>query len=374
MTAANSNLIGQPVAALDTPALLIDAVLLERNLAAMRSLVGLRGIAYRPHTKSHKSPVIARMQIEAGARGICCSKLGEAEVMAAAGVDDIHITTPVVGANKTQRLAKIAAKGRVSVVADNADNVAELSAAASVLGVVIDVVIEVDVGQGRCGVATSEQALAVADAIHRARGLRLKGLQGYQGKLQSMIAFDARREAVGIALEKLLIVAERLKKHGFPLDVLTGGGTGSLAIDLDLGGLNELQPGSYVFMDSTYRQIDWTAEAARSPFANALSVLAGVVSHPLPDRAVLDVGWKAASSDSGPPVLKGSDGLAVEFAGDEHSLVPGAVACAALKVGSKLELIPSHCDTTVNLYDRYHVIRNGVVEDVWAVAARGRSD
>lgn len=374
MTAANSNLIGQPVAALDTPALLIDAVLLERNLAAMRSLVGLRGIAYRPHTKSHKSPVIARMQIEAGARGICCSKLGEAEVMAAAGVDDIHITTPVVGANKTQRLAKIAAKGRVSVVADNADNVAELSAAASVLGVVIDVVIEVDVGQGRCGVATSEQALAVADAIHRARGLRLKGLQGYQGKLQSMIAFDARREAVGIALEKLLIVAERLKKHGFPLDVLTGGGTGSLAIDLDLGGLNELQPGSYVFMDSTYRQIDWTAEAARSPFANALSVLAGVVSHPLPDRAVLDVGWKAASSDSGPPVLKGSDGLAVEFAGDEHSLVAGGAACAALKVGSKLELIPSHCDTTVNLYDRYHVIRNGVVEDVWAVAARGRSD
>jgi D-serine deaminase-like pyridoxal phosphate-dependent protein len=366
------DLIGRPVADLPTPALLIDAALLERNLAALRECMGAGTAAYRPHTKSHKSPLIAKMQIAHGARGVCCSKLGEAEVMAAGGVDDIHITTPVVGSDKARRLAQLAAQGRVSVVVDNADNAAELSVAATALGAVIDVLIEMDVGQGRCGVAGPEQALAVADAIGRAQGLRLKGMQGYQGKLQSMIAFNARRDAVHSALDKLMQGAQALKDHGFPVEALTGGGTGSLAIDLEFGGLTELQPGSYVFMDSTYRRIDWNTKAARTPFANSLSVLAGVVSRPLAGRAVLDVGWKAASSDSGPPVLK-SDGSPVEFAGDEHSLVTGAAA-SALKAGSKLELIPSHCDTTVNLYDRYHVIRNGIVEAVWPVAARGRSD
>ncbi len=365
-------MIGRAVSELPTPALLIDAALLERNLAAMQDCVGAGKAAYRPHTKSHKSPLIAKMQIAHGARGICCSKLGEAEVMAAGGVDDIHITTPVAGRDKAQRFARLAAKGRVSVVVDNADNAADLSAAATALGTVIDVLIEMDVGQGRCGVAGPEQALAIAEAVSRAKGVRLKGMQGYQGKLQSVVAFDARRDAVRLALDKLLQGAQALRDRGFPVEVLTGGGTGSFAIDLEFGGLTELQPGSYVFMDSTYRRIDWNTKAARTPFANSLSVLAGVVSRPLADRAVLDVGWKAASSDSGPPVLK-SDGSPVEFAGDEHSLVTGAAA-SALKVGSKIELIPSHCDTTVNLYDRYHVIRNGVVDAIWPVAARGRSD
>lgn len=368
----NSELIGRPVTELPTPALLIDAVLLERNLAAMKQCIGAGRAAYRPHTKSHKSPLLAKMQIAHGAQGVCCSKLGEAEVMAAGGVDDIHITTPVVGRDKARRLARLAAQGRVSVVSDNADNVFELAVAAVALGTTIDVLIEMDVGQGRCGVAGPEQALAIADAISRTKGLRLKGMQGYQGRLQSMVAFSERRDAVLIALDKLLVGARALRDHGFKVDVLTGGGTGSLAIDLEFGGLTELQPGSYVFMDSTYRCIGWNAAAAPTPFANALSVLASVVSHPLSDRAVLDVGWKAASSDSGPPVLKDS-GLAIEFAGDEHSLVTGAAAYS-LKIGGRMELIPSHCDTTVNLYDRYHVIRNGVVEAIWPVAARGRSD
>ena len=365
-------LIGRPVAELPTPALLIDATLLERNLAAMKACMSAGKAAYRPHTKSHKSPLIAKMQIAQGACGICCSKLGEAEVMAAGGVEDIHVTTPVVGRDKAQRLAVLAAKRRVSVVVDSVDNCNELSAVAVAMGTVIDVLIEMDVGQGRCGVAGPEQALAIAEAIGRAQGVRLKGMQGYQGKLQSVVEFGARRNAVRPALDQLLQGAQALKDHGHALEVLTVGGTGSLAIDLEFGGLTELQPGSYVFMDSTYRRIGWDTNAAPAPFANSLSILAGVVSRPLAERAVLDVGWKAASSDSGPPVLK-SDGTPVAFAGDEHSLVTGAAA-SALKVGSKLELIPSHCDTTVNLYDRYHVIRNGVVEAVWPVAARGRSD
>ena len=369
---SDTDLIGRPLADLPTPALLIDAALLEKNLVAMQKCVGTAKSAYRPHTKSHKSPLIARMQIAHGARGVCCSKLGEAEVMAAGGVNDIHITTPVAGSAKAQRLAQLAAKARVSVVVDDADNAAQLSATAAALGVVIDVLIEMDVGQGRCGVAGPEQALSLAEAISHANSLRLKGLQGYQGKLQSLVDYGERRGAVRAALDKLLRGAQMLKDRGFQVQVLTGGGTGSLMIDLEFGGLNELQPGSYVFMDSSYRRIGWDDKAAHSPFANSLSVLAGVVSRPLADRAVLDVGWKAASSDSGPPVLKES-GLAIEFAGDEHSLITGAAA-SELKIGGKVELIPSHCDTTVNLYDRYHVIRNGVVEAVWPVAARGRSD
>ncbi len=369
---SDADSIGCPLADLPTPALLIDAALLEKNLSAMKTCIGAGETAYRPHTKSHKSPLIARMQLAHGARGVCCSKLGEAEVMVAGSVNDIHITTPVAGSAKARRLAQLAVKARVSVVVDDAGNAAQLSAAASALGVAIDVLIEMDVGQGRCGVAGPGQALALAEEISGAKSLRLKGLQGYQGKLQSLVDYGERRKAVRAALDKLLGGAQMLKDRGFPVEVLTGGGTGSLMIDLDFGGLKELQPGSYVFMDSSYRRIGWDDKAARSPFENSLSVLAGVVSRPLADRAVLDVGWKAASSDSGPPVLKES-GLAVEFAGDEHSLVTGAAA-SSLKIGAKVELIPSHCDTTVNLYDCYHVIRNGVVEAVWPVAARGRSD
>jgi D-serine deaminase-like pyridoxal phosphate-dependent protein len=312
------------------------------------------------------------MQLAHGAGGVCCSKLGEAEVLVAGGIVDIHITTPVVGTDKTRRLAALAASARMSVVVDNAENVAQLSDATTAAGVVIGAVIEMDVGQGRCGVASVEEALALAAAVDAAKGLTLKGMQGYQGKLQSVTRFSDRRQGVRAALDKLLDAAHALERHGFQIALLTGGGTGSLPIDLAAGGLTELQPGSYVFMDSSYRQIDWNADAGRTPFANALSVLAGVVSRPLSDRAVLDVGWKAASSDSGPPVLK-EGGYAVEFAGDEHSLVRGEIA-STLRVGSRVELIPSHCDTTVNLYDRYHVIRDGALEAIWPVAGRGRTD
>jgi len=366
------DLIGRPLGDVPTPALLVDAVLLERNLAAMAAHFADSRVVYRPHTKCHRSPLIAKMQLAHGARGVCCSKLGEAEVLVAGGIVDIHITTPVVGTDKTRRLAALAASARMSVVVDNAENVAQLSDATTAAGVVIGAVIEMDVGQGRCGVASVEEALALAAVVVAANGLTLKGMQGYQGKLQSVTRFSDRRKGVRAALDKLLAAAHALEQHGFQIALLTGGGTGSLPIDLASGGLTELQPGSYVFMDSSYRQIDWNADAGRTPFANALSVLAGVVSRPLSDRAVLDVGWKAASSDSGPPVLK-EGGYAVEFAGDEHSLVRGEIA-STLRVGSRVELIPSHCDTTVNLYDRYHVIRDGAVEAIWPVAARGRTD
>lgn len=372
MNSADDN-VGLPVQELPTPALLIDAGLLESNIAAMRDCMPAGAVAYRPHTKSHKSPHIAALQIAAGARGVCCAKLGEAEVMFAGGIDDVHITTPVVGRSKASRLAQLACQGRVSVVADDADNLRELSRAAVAAGTVIGVLIEMDVGQGRCGVQSAEEVLRLATTTGALPALQLHGLQGYQGRLQSVVDFNQRRSAVAVALDRLLEGAAALKRAGIAAPVLTGGGTGSLPLDLALGGLTELQPGSYVFMDSTYRSVQWNASGERGPFANALTVLTSVVSHPLKDRAVLDVGWKALSCDSGAPVLKGDPVVAIEFAGDEHSLVTGD-AGAALRVGDRVEIVPSHCDTTVNLYDCFHVVRNGVIEDLWPIAARGRSD
>ncbi len=375
---AISNWIGRPLQDLPTPALLVDVRLLEANLAAMRACMSSGKAACRPHTKSHKSPLIAAMQIAAGAAGVCCAKLGEAEVMFAGGIRDVHVTTPVVGAAKADRLARLAQQGVVSVVADDADNLRALSRAASDAGSTIDVLIEMDVGQGRCGVSSAGAALKLAEVATDLPGLRLRGLQGYQGRLQSVPDYRQRRGQVLQAQERLREGAEALKKAGITAPVLTGGGTGSLPIDLDLGGLNELQPGSYVFMDSNYRGVEWDAAGSRSPFANALTVLASVVSHPLKDRVVLDVGWKALSSDSGAPVLKENFGdvaaaQAIEFAGDEHSLL-GGDAALVLRLGDRVEIIPSHCDTTVNLYDVFYVLRDGVVEAVWPVAARGRSD
>jgi D-serine deaminase-like pyridoxal phosphate-dependent protein len=365
--------IGVPVHELPTPALLVDASLLEANLAAMRAAFKYGTALCRPHVKSHKSPRIAALQIAAGASGLCCAKLGEAEVMFAGGVGDVHITTPVVGAGKTGRLARLAGAGRVSVVADDADNLLALSRAAVAAGSVIDVLIEMDVGQGRCGVQSAEAVRELAEVALNLPGLRLRGLQGYHGRLQSVVDFRQRRNEVLAAMERLQAGVAALNRLGLTAPVLTGGGTGSLPIDLELGFLNELQPGSYVFMDATYRGVRWDPSGARIPFANALTVLAGVISRPLRDRAVLDVGWKALSSDSGAPVLKGEMAVAIEFAGDEHSLVTGDAA-RGLRLGERVEIVPSHCDTTVNLYDRFHVVRDGVVEALWPIAARGRSD
>lgn len=370
---AVSDPIGLPLEELSTPVLLVDARLLEANLSAMTEAVGPGAVACRPHTKSHKSPVIAAMQLAAGAAGVCCAKLGEAEVMFAGGILDVHVTTPVIGSTKAGRLARLGCAGNISVVVDDAVNLRELSRAAVAVGSVIDVLIEMDVGQGRCGVPAAATVKTLAALATDLPGLRLRGLQGYHGRLQSVTDFGQRRLEVMAAMERLHQGVVALEHFGLPAPVLTGGGTGSLPVDIELDMLTELQPGSYVFMDANYRGVQWDAEGKRSPFANALTVLSTVVSHPLEDRAVLDVGWKALSCDSGPPVLKGEADVAIEFAGDEHSLLTGDAA-RGLRIGDRVEIIPSHCDTTVNLYDVFHVVRGGTVEALWPIAARGRFD
>jgi D-serine deaminase-like pyridoxal phosphate-dependent protein len=356
---------------LDTPVLLLDREAMERNIARMRDLTARAGIKYRPHSKSHKSPVIAEMQLAAGAGGICCAKLGEAEVMAAAGIPDILITTEVVGRSKLTRLLTIAQQSRVAVVADDERNVAELAAAAQTAGVRLDVLVEVDVGQGRCGVPPGSEAARLAQVIAGSRWLRFRGLQGYQGAIQMTGGFAARETQVKESLGRLMETAELVRKAGMEVETLTGGGTGTSIIDGALHGLTELQPGSYVFMDSKYRAIEWPG-GAMQPFETSLTILGTVISRPAPDRAIVDVGLKAASSDHGPVAPVNLAGATYAFAGDEHGHLRFEGGRCPLSVGDKVTLVPSHCDTTVNLYDRYVVTKGGSVDDVWDIAARGR--
>lgn len=369
-------LVGRPVDEVPTPALLLDLDRFEWNIARMQAMVAGSGLAYRPHAKSHKSPIVAQKQLAAGATGICCAKLGEAEAMVASGVSDILITTPVVGTAKLLRLAAIARHARIAVVVDDLANIAALSESAGRMGARLGVLVEVDVGQGRCGVAPGAAALPLAEAVARAPQLEFRGLQGYYGSIQGLIDFGTRAAEVKAALDRLLHSAEVLRRAGLPCPVLTGGGTGSSPIDLDLRGLTELQPGSYVTMDASYAAIHWSAEGTPIPFECAVTVLAGVISRPNAERAVVDVGWKAVSCDSGAPRVKAKDGgwsaeVVFEFAGDEHGILHGG-GIADLRPGGRVELIPAHSDTTVNLYDQFFGVRGGIVEAVWPITARGR--
>ncbi len=360
---------GVPVGEVDTPALLLDLDALERNIRRMEELAKDAGIAYRPHAKSHKSPVIAKLQLAAGAAGVCCAKLGEAEVMEAAGIGDILITTPVIGTGKIERLVQTARRAAIAVVVDDAGNIDDLARAARDADIGLDVVIEVDVGQGRCGVAPGPAAAALAERI-AAGGLRFRGLQGYQGLIQMTPDFGARRDAALAALDRLLETAEQVRGLGMEVAVLTGGGTGTSVIDAAQGGLTEIQPGGYIFMDSRYGGIEWD-DGNPTPFEKSLTLLATVISRPDANRAILDIGYKAVSSDGGLPVPIDAPGASFGFAGEEHGQLAYEGACP-LEIGDVVAFWPSHCDTTVNLYDRYVCIRGGAVAAVIDIAARGR--
>lgn len=358
---------------IDTPALLLDLTQVERNIARYQRLAASAKMSLRPHAKGHKCPEVGLLQTKQGAVGLCCAKLGEAEAMAAGGLGDLLVTTPVVGAIKVRRLLDLTHKAKVTVVVDDGANVAELAHAAKAAGVILDLLVDVDVGQGRTGVPPGSKAAELAALIARSQGLRFLGLQGYQGKLQSVAALDERTGLVKDAMIKLGESARLVREAGIECRIISGGGTGSFPIDLDLRVLNELQPGSYITMDTTYAKVQLGDNEDRHPLGHPLTILASVVSRPARDRVVVDVGWKAASSDSGTPLVAGDQRLAYEFAGDEHGIVRSTAGPLELIPGDRVQLIPSHCDTTVNLYDRFIVHRNGRLEGGWAIEARGRS-
>ena len=359
------------ISELDTPVLLADGDAVDRNMARMAKLASEANIAWRPHAKAHKSPAVAEMQIEAGACGICCAKLGEAEVMASGGSRDILITTPVIGLSKLMRMMQVANQATVSVVADDLFNIEEMNVAAHTAGLRPDVVIEVDVGQGRCGVQPGEQALVLAKSVMQADWLNFKGLQGYHGSIQMTTSFAERSQAAADALGKLSATAELIRAAGIQCDYLTGGGTGTSVIDVAAGGLTELQPGGYLFMDSRYREIEWD-DGNQTPFEQSLSVLSSVISKPATNRCILDMGLKAVSSDGGPPVPLAVPGATFKFAGEEHGELTWEGGPCRLALGDKVSFVPTHCDTTVNLYDRFIVTSGDEISGVWDIAARGR--
>jgi D-serine deaminase-like pyridoxal phosphate-dependent protein len=368
-------LIGQQGSrkALNTPVLVLDRAALDRNIAAMAAFARKRAIALRPHAKTHKCIEIARLQLAAGAVGICCAKLGEAEALAEGGVSSILVTSPVVTPQAITRLAALHTRiADLSVVADHPDNVDALAGAVNGAKKPLPVLVDVDPGIRRTGVASPEATVQLAQHIAKHAALRFAGVQFYCGVQQHIVAYADRRAAIEDRTAYLRTVLEALRSAGLSPQVVTGGGTGTHRIDADLGVLTELQVGSYVFMDRQYNACA-LAEDGGAPFETSLFVDARVISANHASMATIDAGFKALSTDGGlPSVVDGAPASAMfVFMGDEH----GALIAPdhTFRLGDLITLAAPHCDPTVNLYDAYHVVREGTLTDIWPIAARGRS-
>jgi D-serine deaminase-like pyridoxal phosphate-dependent protein len=358
-----------------TPALLLDIDRFERNLARMASYVRAAGKHLRPHAKTHRCPDIAKLQVAAGALGVACAKLGEAEVMARAGVRGLLITTEVVAPAAVRRLTRLAGEAPdTMVVIDHPDNVRALARAAAEDGVTLNVLVDVHVGARRTGTEPGEPALAIGRLAAEQRALRLRGLQGYAGQCAHVMGWAARREASHASMAPLMDTRARFEAAGLPVEIVAGGSTGTYNIDLELPGLTELQAGSYCVMDLDYRRIGGRSGEAMTDFEMAITVVATVVSVAA-DRVMVDAGLKAFSTDKPfPPEAVERAGFEYGFAGDEHGRLTLTDRARAPKLGERIEFFPPHCDPTFNLYDRVHVVRGTKVEAVWDIAARGRSD
>ena len=358
-----------------TPALLLDIDRFERNLARMASHVRAAGKHLRPHAKTHRCPDIAKRQVAAGALGVACAKLGEAEVMARAGVRGLLITTEVVAPSAVRRLTRLAGEAPdTMVVIDHPDNVRALAQAAVEDGVTLNVLVDVHVGARRTGTEPGEPALALGRLAAEQRALRLRGLQGYAGQCAHVMGWAARRAASHASMAPLMDTRARFEAAGLPVDIVAGGSTGTYNIDLELPGLTELQAGSYCVMDLDYRRIGGRTAEAMTDFEMAITVAATVVSVAA-DRVMVDAGLKAFSTDKPfPPEAVERAGFEYGFAGDEHGRLTLTDPARAPKLGERIEFFPPHCDPTFNLYDRVYVVRGTTVEAVWDIAARGRSD
>jgi len=372
----NAALLGRPGgrAGLDTPALVIDRPALDRNIAAMATHARTTGIALRPHVKTHKSVAIARRQVAAGALGVSCVTLGEAEIMVRAGIPGVHLTSPPVIAPKLARIAALVRSPHrgVSVVVDHVDTIAALSAALRDAPTPLDVLVDVDAGQGRTG-CTVEMAPALARAVRSALGLRFAGIQAYAGHLQHVPVRAERRERSLRLADRLRGLLHQLTADGLSSPIVTGGGTGTFDLDPEARVFTELQVGSYVFMDVEYQRALADGRNA-PPFETALFVATAVVGVNQPAYLVTDAGLKSFATE-GPkpePARGAPSGSRYEFFGDEHGklFVPAGAAPPAL--GTVIECVTPHCDPTVNLHDFYHVVDGDTLVELWPVDARGK--
>jgi D-serine deaminase-like pyridoxal phosphate-dependent protein len=355
----------------DTPALLIDLDAFEYNLDRMAGLLEGTGTRLRAHAKTHKSPVIALQQIRRGAVGQCVQKVAEAEVLAWGGVPDILVSNQVAGRAKLARLVALDRIARVGVCVDDAAQVADAAAVADAAGARLSVLVEIDVGAGRCGVAAGPPAVALAERIAAHPNLQFGGLQAYQGSAQHLRTPAERAKSIGIASDGVRRTLEQLRQVGLECPIVGGAGTGTFALEASSGVYTEIQAGSYCFMDADYaRNLDESGQPV-STFRHALFVLATVMSAARPGVAVVDAGLKALSTDSGMPEIWRRPDIRYVGASDEHGTMKFGPETESPKLGEKLRLVPGHCDPTVDRYDWYVGVRGGRVECLWPVAARG---
>jgi D-serine deaminase-like pyridoxal phosphate-dependent protein len=382
-----AHLVGQSVNAIDTPALVVDLDAMKRNLGRMAEFARKHDIRWRPHAKMHKSVALAKLQMQAGAVGVCVQKTAEAEAMVGGGVYNVYITNQVIAASKLARVAALAHQvaaegGQLAIAVDSAEGVGRLALAMNEArsqtksAAIVDVFVEIDVGQGRCGVAPGQAAVALVHEIRKHPALRFAGLQAYHGKAQHLRNPQQRRDAIAIVVDDVVYTRKLIEGEGVPVGLVTGAGTGSMVCEAASGVFGELQAGSFLFMDADYAQNE--RDPAQPHFEHALFVKTQVISS-REDHAVCDAGHKSHAIDSGLPKVHAFDAeseLDYFNGGDEHGILrPAGASRRVPAIGRMLWLIPGHCDPTVNLYDFMIGVtgglRKGKVERIIRVDARG---
>src|SRR5215207_3121819 len=356
----DSYLVGRPIADIDTPALIVDLDAMEHNIAAVSKEIASRGVAWRPHAKGHKCPAITHRQMAAGAIGVTCAKLGEAEVMAAAGVRDILVANQVVGPIKARRLAGLAAQADVIVAVDSAENVGELDAAAYALGTRPRVVIEVNTGMERAGTLPGEASVRLAEQVAKCKALRFTGVMGWEGHAMAVPDPAGRAAEIQKAVGLLTATADAVREVGIPVEIVSCGGSGTYLSSITVPGVTEVQAGGATFGDSTYRDLGVPVEAA-------LSLFVTVTSRPAADRIIVDSGRKAVDPSNRLPHAVGLDGVVGMAFSAEHGTIRLSGPAEAPRVGDRLELQIGYHDQCVHLHERIFGLRDGVVETVLPV-------
>lgn len=357
---------------LPTPAVIIDLDAVERNIRKMQDFVDSRHCGVRPHAKSHKSPFIARKQMEAGAVGQCCQTIVEAEALMLNGIDHVLLTTNLASRNGIERFLDLASNGDIKIIVDGKENAGLLAAAARRRGMTADVLVDLDVGGAKTGQEPGPQAARFAKWVTETEGLRFRGIQGYEGHLQiSTPDFEERKAKAALSLGKITATIEALAELGIVPEIVTCGGTGTYNISAGYPGVTDIQPGSYIYMDRRYGEIG----PAGTDFERAMTVLATVISAPTPTRAVTDMGWKGVGIEYEAIGVGGMPrallpGLRYSTGGDEHGILTAEEPRYRPNVGERVSFVPAHCDTTLNLYGVYYGVRGDRVEVVGQVARR----
>ena len=363
-------IVGEKIKEIETPALLLDLDKVEYNINKMANFVKEKKMLIRPHFKTHKSPFLSHLQIKAGANGVTCQKLSEAEVLAKSGIRDILITNEIVGDQKIRRLVNLAAYTDLKVSIENFRNAEDISRYALEKGVVVNYLVELNIGMNRCGVDPGEPAVKLVQKINKLQGLKFLGIMAYEGHTVFIKSYEERKTETIKALKKVSETKRMLKKNGINCEIVSCGSTGTYMITGTYPDVTEIESGSYLTMDMKYHAI----EGVGGTFKTALSLLVTVISIPSDNRIILDAGMKAISKDMGMPLLKEKiEGFELYKLAEEHGYAEGLKSVKNIfSIGQKIELLPSHGCTTINLHDVYYGIRSGIVECVLPIEARGK--